>query len=84
MLTADATTSDDTGNNSSMAFLQGVGGASTLVLDALMQAGAKAMGGDPYLGTMTGGMLGVQQQPSSSSSQAMAHKVTHTYIHIQN
>jgi hypothetical protein len=74
------------GEDTGVTFMQGVEGASTLVLDALLQvSGAKAAIGDnQYLGTVTGGMLGgghQQQTPSSSSAQATARRVMHKPIH---
>ena len=72
------------GEDAGVTFMQGVEGASTLVLDALLQvSGAKAAIGDNhYLGAVTGGMLGGgqqhQQTPSSSSAQFVARGVIHT------
>ena len=75
------------GEDAGVTFMQGVEGASTLVLDALLQvSGAKAAIGDNhYLGAVTGGMLGggqqQQQTPSSSSAQFVARGVMHTPLH---
>ena len=76
------------GEAAGVTFMQGVGGASTLVLDALLQV---SMGDNKaYLDAVTGGMLGGggggggggQQQQQQTSSSGVTRTCTYILIHI--